>query len=42
MTETFNLKLIDGIEKQILNGSCTKREIDVNCRKKTYTCRFEQ
>ena len=28
MTETFNLKLIDGSEKQILNGSYTKREID--------------
>ena len=40
MTETLNLKLIDGSEKQILNGSYTKREID--CRKKTHTCRFEQ
>ena len=28
MTETFNLKLIGGSEKQILNGSYTKREID--------------
>ena len=28
MTESFNLKLIDGSEKQILNGSYTKREID--------------
>ena len=28
MTEPFNLKLMDGNEKQILNGSCTKREID--------------
>ena len=28
MTEPFNLKLIDGREKQILNGSYTKREID--------------
>ena len=28
MTEPFNLKLIDGSEKQILNGSYTKREID--------------
>ena len=25
MTETFNLKLIDGSEKQILNGSYTKK-----------------
>ena len=29
MREPFNLKLIDGSEKQILNGSYTKREIDV-------------
>ena len=29
MTETFNLKLIDNSEKRILNGSYTKREIDV-------------
>ena len=29
VTETFNLKLIDNSEKQILNGSYTKREIDV-------------
>ena len=28
MTEPFNLKLIDGSRKQILNGSYTKREID--------------
>ena len=28
MTEPFNLKLIDGSEKRILNGSYTKREID--------------
>ena len=28
VTETFNLKLVDGSEKQILNGSYTKREID--------------
>ena len=28
VTETFNLKLIDNSEKQILNGSYTKREID--------------
>ena len=28
ITETFNLKLIDGSEKQILNGSYTKGEID--------------
>ena len=28
MTEPFNLKLIDGSEKQILSGSYTKREID--------------
>ena len=28
MTEPINLKLIDGSEKQILNGSYTKREID--------------
>ena len=28
MTEPFNLRLIDGSEKQILNGSYTKREID--------------
>ena len=28
VTETFNLKLIDNYEKQILNGSYTKREID--------------
>ena len=28
MTETFNLNLMDGSEKQILNGSYTKREID--------------
>ena len=28
MTEPFNLKLIDGSEKQILNGSYAKREID--------------
>ena len=27
VTETFNLKLIDNSEKQILNGSYTKREI---------------
>ena len=29
VTEAFNLKLIDNSEKQILNGSYTKREIDV-------------
>ena len=29
VTETFNLKLIDNSEKQILHGSYTKREIDV-------------
>ena len=29
MTEPLNLKLIDGSEKQILNGSYTRREIDV-------------
>ena len=29
VTETFNLKLIDNSEKRILNGSYTKREIDV-------------
>ena len=29
VTETFNLKLIDNSEKQILIGSYTKREIDV-------------
>ena len=29
MTETFNLKLIDNSKRQILNGSYTKREIDV-------------
>ena len=29
VTETFNLKFIDNSEKQILNGSYTKREIDV-------------
>ena len=29
MTEPFNLKLIDGSEKRILNGSYTKREIYV-------------
>ena len=28
VTETFNLKLIDNSEKQILIGSYTKREID--------------
>ena len=28
VTETFNLKLMDNSEKQILNGSYTKREID--------------
>ena len=28
MTEPFNLKLVDDSEKQILNGSYTKREID--------------
>ena len=28
VTETFNLKLIDNSEKQISNGSYTKREID--------------
>ena len=28
MTETFNLKLIDDSEKQILNGSYTKGELD--------------
>ena len=28
MTEPFNLKLIDGSEKQILNGSYTKREMN--------------
>ena len=28
VTETFNLKLRDGSEKQISNGSYTKREID--------------
>ena len=28
VTETFNLKLIDNSEKQILNGSYTKREKD--------------
>ena len=29
VTETFNLKLIDNSNKQIVNGSYTKREIDV-------------
>ena len=29
VTETFNLKLIDNSEKQMLNGSYTKREMDV-------------
>ena len=29
MTEIFNLKLIDNSEKQILNGSYAKREIEV-------------
>ena len=28
VTESFNFKLIDNSEKQILNGSYTKREID--------------
>ena len=28
MTETLNLKLIDGSQKQILKGSYTKRELD--------------
>ena len=28
MTEPFNLRLIGGSEKRILNGSYTKREID--------------
>ena len=41
VTETFNLKLIDNSEKQILNGSYTKREIDAMVGK-THTCRFEQ
>ena len=36
MTETSNLKLIDGSEKQILNGSYTKREIDVIVGRSTY------
>ena len=34
MTEPFNLKSIDGSEKQILNGSYTKREIDVIVERK--------
>ena len=34
MTETFNLKLIDNSEKRILNGSYTKREIDVIVERK--------
>ena len=34
VTETFNSKLIDGSEKQILNGSYTKREIDVIVRRR--------
>ena len=36
MTETSNLKLIDGSEKQILNGSNTKREIDAMVGRSTY------
>ena len=35
MTETFYLKLIDGSQKQILNGSYTKREIDEIVRENT-------
>ena len=34
VTETFNLKLIDNSEKQILIGSYTKREIDVIAERK--------
>ena len=38
MTETFNIKLIDGSEKQILNGSYAKIEIDaILGRKHTLT-----
>ena len=29
MTKPLGLKLVDGSEKQILNGSYTKRELDV-------------
>ena len=34
MTEPFNLKLIDGSKKQILNGSYSKREIDAIAERK--------
>ena len=34
MTEPFNLELIDGSDKQILNGSYTKREIDATVGRK--------
>ena len=29
MTQPFNLKLIDGSEKQILNGSYTQRDFSI-------------
>ena len=35
MTEPFNLRLIGGSKKRILNGSYTKREIDAIVGKKT-------
>ena len=34
MTKPLGLKLIDGSEKQILNGSYTKRELDVIVKRK--------
>ena len=36
VTQTFNLKLIDNSEKQISNGSYTKREIDVIAEENPY------
>ena len=37
VTKLLGLKLVDGSEKQILNGSYTKKRIRRDCRKKTHT-----
>ena len=42
VTKPLGLQLVDGSEKQILNGCYTKKRIRCNCRKKTHTYRFEQ
>ena len=42
ITKPLELKLVDGSEKQILNGILYKKRIKCNCRKKTHTYRFEQ